>query len=216
MESDSVYRLTGIDPDSSELNYGLKFEKPDSTNEFLTEENIETFMRLKDNYDLSIDQVMDSLNTTSLSSFQYNLTRQYVRLARADKQIVLGQLLKNLPIMMLFTMPLFALLLKLFYMRRHQYYITHLIHALHLHSFAYVIYGFAFVMARYWVPDGTGFYVILSAVILASTHSYISFLKVYKQGWFKTLVKFKTLGFLYSWLLFFAFIVELVFSVATF
>lgn len=119
--------------------------------------------------------------------------------------------------MMLFILPLFAFLLKLFYMRRNQYYITHLVHALHLHSFAYLVYGLAFVMAMYWLPEGSvSTWTIYIAVVLVSAHSYFSFLNVYGQKWFKTLVKFNLIGFLYGWLLLAAIIIEMLFSVVTY
>ena len=215
IESDSIYKLIP-NPEDSTNGYTFSIQKPDSANEFITEKNFGTYMRLRDDYDISVDQVLDSLNTDSLSSFQYNLTKNLIRLDRAENQVVISQLLKNLPLMMLFTLPIFALMLKLFYMRRNQYYITHLIHALHLHSFAYVIYGFAFVAAMYWLPEGGGFWVILISFILVSTHSYLSFLKVYGQGWFKTLVKYNLIGFLYTWLLLLAVFTEIFFSVLTY
>jgi hypothetical protein len=215
IESDSVYTLLANPQDSTE-NYTFSIQKPDSANEFITEENFAIYMQLRQNYDVSVDQILDSLNTDSLTSFQYNLTKKIIRLDRAENQVVISQMLKNLPLMMIFILPIFAFLLMLFYMRRNQYYITHLIHALHLHSFAYVIYGFAFVAAMYWLPVGAGGWAIFISVILVSTHSYLSFLKVYGQGWFKTLVKFNLIGFLYIWLLLFGLVTEMFFSVATY
>src|SRR4029079_8748783 len=46
-------------------------------------------------------------------------------------------LFSNLPYMMLCCIPLFALVLKLLYVRRRIFYIDHLIYALHIHSFFY-------------------------------------------------------------------------------
>lgn len=215
IESDSIYTLIP-NPEDSTKGYTFSIQKPDSTNKFITEDNFATYMRLRDDYDISVDQLLDSLNTDSLSSFQHNLTKNLIRLDRAENQVVISQLLKNLPLMMLFILPIFAFALKLFYMRRNQYYITHLIHALHLHSFAYVVYGFAFVAAMYWLPEGAGGWAIFISFILLSTHSYMSFLKVYGQGWFKTLVKYNIIGFLYTWLLLFALFAEIFFSVLTY
>ena len=215
IESDNIYKLIPDHEDSTK-SYTFSLQKPDSANEFITEENFATYMRLRDNYDVSVDQLLDSLNTDSLSGFQYNLTKNIIRLDRAENQVVISQLLKNLPLMMMFILPIFAFMLKLFYMRRNQYYITHLIHALHLHSFAYVIYGFAFVAAMYWLPEGAGIWAILISFFLVSTHSYLSFLRVYRQGWFKTLVKYNVIGFLYTWLLLLAVFTEIFFSVLTY
>ena len=215
IESDSIYTLIP-DQEDSTRNYTFSIQQPDSSNEFLTEENFGTYMRLRDNYDVSVDQLLDSLYTDSLSNFQYNLTKKLIRLDRAENQVVISQLLKNLPLMMIFILPIFAFVLKLIYMRRNQYYITHLILALHLHSFAYVVYGFAFVAAMYWLPDGAGGWAVFISFILVSTHSYLSFLKVYQQGWFKTLIKFNFIGFVYFWLLILGLFAEIFFSVATY
>src|SRR5258708_33458041 len=46
-------------------------------------------------------------------------------------------LFSNLPYMMLCCIPLFALVLKVLYIRRDIFYIDHLIYALHIHTFAY-------------------------------------------------------------------------------
>jgi hypothetical protein len=216
-ESDSLYKFIPEANDSTDSNFGFSVQKPDSTNDFLTEENIGLYMRLREDYTVSVDQMLDSLDTSTLSTFQQNLTKRLIRLDRAESQVVISQLLKNLPLMMLFTLPLFALLLKMFYLRRNQYYITHLVHALHLHSFAYVVYGFAFVIAMYWVPEASAStWTILISMVLVSTHSYLSFLNVYGQHWFKTFVKFNVIGFLYSWLLLAAILIEMFFSVATY
>ena len=217
LEADSLYKFVPDNPDSSDVNFGFTVQKPDSSNRFLTEKNIQTYLRLRDDFTISVDNLLDSINTASLSSFELSLAKKLIRLDRAEGQIVISQLLKNLPLMMLFTLPLFALMLKLFYMRRNQYYITHLIHALHLHSFAYLIYGFAFLMAMYWLPEGgVSTWAIFISIILVSTHSYFSFLNVYGQKWFKTFVKFNLIGFLYGWLLLAAILIEMLFSVATY
>ena len=217
LEGDTVFNTEDISPDSTNAEYKMSFEAPDSTNRLFTTDNISTYQRLRKNYDLSVEQIIDSLNTSGLSTLEINLTRQLIRLDRAENEVVISQLLKNLPIMMLFTLPFFALLLKLLYVRRNQYYITHLVHALHLHSFAYVLYAFFFAGAMYWLPEGSAtFYFVLSGFILVTAHSYLSFLNVYGQGWFKTLVKFNLIGFLYLWLLLFAVLIEMVFSVYTY
>ena len=217
IESDTVIELSGIAADSSKTKYELSIEKPDSTNLFLTEKNIQLYMKLRNNYDYSVEDILDSLETSELTLFQYNFTKQLIRLDRAENHVVVSQFLKNLPIMMLFTLPFFALLLKLFYIRRNQYYITHLVHAFHLHSLAYIVYAFVFTAAMYWLPEGaiSNITVFLGFVVV-SVYSYLSFLNVYNQGWFKTLIKFLLIGFLYNWLLLFAVFVEMVISVYTY
>src|SRR5438046_8557238 len=52
--------------------------------------------------------------------------------------LFISTLFSNLPYMMLCCIPLFAFVLKVLYLRRHIFYIDHLIYALHIHTFAYV------------------------------------------------------------------------------
>lgn len=215
IDTDSIYKFIPADSSLNSKNLSYTVQKPDSTNEFFTEENIALFLQLRNDRNFDAEDIMDTLNTSTLSSFEYNLVKQAIRLESAEKQIVISQLLKNLPIMMFLLIPLFALVLKLFYVRRNQFYITHLIHALHLHSFAYIIYGFAFVMAMYWFA-GSGFLIIVLSLFLVTIHSYMSFLKVYGQKVFKTFFKFSIIGFVYSLMLLMALFVELFFSVITY
>lgn len=118
-----------------------------------------------------------------------------------------GFVLGNLPLMMFILIPLFAGVLKFIYVRRKHLYIKHVVHALHVHSFAYLAYGLGLLLmfkvftqsnfpnanieAWRWTIGSVSF-------VLVSTYVYISFLKVYGQGWFKTLVKFNIVGFTYS------------------
>src|SRR5207245_8813104 len=51
--------------------------------------------------------------------------------------LFIATLFSNLPYMMLCCIPLFAFVLKILYIRRHIFYIDHLIYALHIHTFFY-------------------------------------------------------------------------------
>src|SRR5205807_1295612 len=51
--------------------------------------------------------------------------------------LFISTLFSNLPYMMLCCIPLFAFVLKVLYVRRHIFYIDHLIYALHIHTFFY-------------------------------------------------------------------------------
>src|SRR5947207_10132682 len=51
--------------------------------------------------------------------------------------LFISTLFSNLPYIMLCCIPLFALVLKVLYIRRRIFYIDHLIYALHIHTFFY-------------------------------------------------------------------------------
>jgi len=126
--------------------------------------------------------------------------------------------MNNLPVMMTFMLPIFALILKLLYVRRKTLYIKHLVHALHLHSFAYLMYGITLLFTAY-VTDGyetLNDWILLITFVLVSAYAYMSFMKVYQQGWFKTLAKFNMLGMLYAGILLFALFAQSMLSFYTF
>ena len=141
------------------------------------------------------------------------ITKQRIKVERTEMEFFIGDALKNLPIMMFVLLPIFALLLKLLYVRRNVLYIKHLIHALHLHAFAYIVYG-ATLLISFYAMDNNDWADLVNSIafILVSTYAYISFLRVYKQHWFKTLVKFNIQGLLYSFILMFAFAAEMAIS----
>ena len=171
---------------------------------------------LKENDDLTDKQVYDSIYLGKAGSFEQLVARQRVKVERTEMEYFAGYALKNLPIMMFILLPIFALILKLLYVRRKVLYIKHLIHALHLHAFAYLIYGITLFITFYLIDhedisgaNELGDWINTISFILVSTYAYISFLKVYKQHWFKTLVKFNIHGMLYATILMFFFAVEM-------
>ena len=110
-----------------------------------------------------------------------------------------GFVLGNLPLMMFLLIPLFAGVLKMIYIRRKHLYIKHVVHALHVHSFAYLMYGIS-LLVIFKLIDDVAWRGIIAGVFFVgvSTYVYVSFLKVYQQHWFKSLVKFNIVGFVYS------------------
>lgn len=132
-----------------------------------------------------------------------------------------GFVLGNLPLMMFILIPLFAGVLKFFYVRRKHLYIKHVVHALHVHSFAYMAYGIGLliifkIITQSNFPDADieAWRGVIAGLFFigTSTYVYVSFLKVYKQGWFKTLIKFNLVGFIYAFFLQIFFYLELFIS----
>ncbi|PIQ46926.1 MAG: hypothetical protein COW03_18105 [Cytophagales bacterium CG12_big_fil_rev_8_21_14_0_65_40_12] len=165
---------------------------------------IEKAHRLARDRSLTNDAFIDSISNGDsdinlFSKSRNDHAKAQIRKIFVNDQGFKGFLLGNLPLMMFILIPLFAGVLKLIYVRRKHLYIKHIVHALHVHSFAYLMYGISLLIifklmedtALRWITAGFFF-------ILVSTYVYISFLNVYKQGWFKTLIKFNIVGFIYS------------------
>jgi|1186.fasta_scaffold24068_2 hypothetical protein len=109
-------------------------------------------------------------------------------------------LVSNLPYMVLCCIPLFALVLKLLYIRRHIYYIDHLVYALHIHSFAYaalIIIGLITMGLKYVAVGPFYGWIIALLWITFSVQIFLSIRRVYRQGWIKTVIKFCVGGLVY-------------------
>jgi hypothetical protein len=109
-------------------------------------------------------------------------------------------LFSNLPYMMLCCVPLFALVLKVLYLRKRIFYIDHLVYALHIHSFAYVgviiIGGFTFLLKHAHLGAFRG-WLFAGLWISFAVQVFLSIRRVYRQGWFVSILKFLIGGLIY-------------------
>lgn len=168
---------------------------------------------------LAVDlEVSDSAFDTAISKTSFNLLfgqksnqrRKFV----ANSGLFISNAVQNFPIMMFFLLPIFAFLLWVLYLRSGKYYVEHLIHGLHLHSFAYFIYGIG-ILWMFETETGIAL-VFLLCFVWVTTYAYISLMNVSKQGWFKTLLKLWVLGLFYFTVLITATLLELYISLITF
>jgi hypothetical protein len=117
----------------------------------------------------------------------------------ARAKLFLETLRSNIPAMMLCCIPLFAFILKILYFRQPRFYVEHLVYALHIHTFLYVaviITSLAVMGANRTVPALAGWITaIMTCAIVVQI--FLSIRRVYKQGWFMTLLKFLVGGWIY-------------------
>jgi hypothetical protein len=121
--------------------------------------------------------------------------------------LFIATLFSNLPYMMLCCIPLFALVLKLLYVRRHIFYIDHLIYALHIHTFAYsgiMLIVLATIGLNRVIPGVIAGWTIALLWIAFVVQIFFSIRRVYQQGWFFSIFKFLFGGFVYLIVLVFA------------
>jgi hypothetical protein len=124
----------------------------------------------------------------------------------ARAKLFLETLRSNIPAMMLCCIPLFAFILKILYIRRGRYYVEHLVYALHIHTFLYVsviITSLAVMGANRTVPALAGWITAVMTIAIV-VQIFLSIRRVYKQGWFMTLLKFLFGGLVYCIILVFA------------
>ncbi len=128
----------------------------------------------------------------------------------------IDKLFGALPQMMFLLLPVFALLLKLFYAFSKRFYTEHLIVALQSHSFLFLAFLILLLvsvssaaLAAVWSGGADTVRTVAkwTAIIICLWIPVYLFLmqkRVYKQGWFLTFVKFGLIGIVYLTLLAFA------------
>jgi hypothetical protein len=136
-------------------------------------------------------------NETSDPAVRQKL-EEYIIMCRAP-EIAISQLLKYLSWASFILLPLFAFILKLFYLRRKQLYIKHLLFSIHIHSFTFVV---LILLTLPWLIFGSlpG---IVNTVLIFSIPVYIiiAMHHFYRQRWLKTLGKFVLIGITYNFIL---------------
>ena len=131
--------------------------------------------------------------------------------------LFISTLFSNLPYMMLCCIPLFALVLKVLYVRRRIFYIDHLIYALHIHTFAYVgimLIVLATIGLIRAAPGPIAGWIIAILWIAFVVQIFLSIRRVYRQGWFISTFKFFFGGFVYLIVLVFALAVTFFITIA--
>ncbi|MDB6146608.1 MAG: hypothetical protein JWO45_272 [Spartobacteria bacterium] len=117
-----------------------------------------------------------------------------------NAQLFFVSMISNLPYMMLCSIPLFALVLKVLYIRNGIFYIDHLIYALHIHTFAYVatmLIGLITVGLNRAMPGTLAGWIIGLFWFAFTVQIFLSIRRVYRQGWIKSFIKFWLGGVIY-------------------
>ncbi|MFI5185467.1 MAG: DUF3667 domain-containing protein [Chitinophagales bacterium] len=109
-------------------------------------------------------------------------------------------LIHSLPQMLFISLPLLALILKLLYVRRKQfYYVNHGIFAIHLYIFLFIALLILFTISK--INDGLHWKALgsFSGMLILGlfVYEYLALKFFYKQGWIKTFFKFLLTDFLF-------------------
>ena len=125
-------------------------------------------------------------------------------------------LLHKLPYLLFVSLPLFALLLKLLYIRSKKVlYAGHTIFSIHQYIFSFILIFFIMIFDLLQKSTGFGAFGIISALLMIvwPVHLYISMKKFYGQGWLKTILKMILLNLFGLVIIVVLFIVFILFSV---
>jgi hypothetical protein len=128
------------------------------------------------------------------------------------KQRLITNLFGALPGIMLVLIPVFALVLAVFYLFRRRLYMEHLIVALHSHAFIFaslLLITLATMFQTWLTPYAHWVIYVLGTIEIAlivwiPIYLLIMQKRVYRQGWPMTIVKYGFVGWIYTWLFGFA------------
>ena len=139
---------------------------------------------------VALDDLMN-LNEDSIA-VKYNITDfrermvfiQNMRIQKSVKNFFF-YMVGNMLWMIFIMMPMFALALKLLYLRKPFLYIEHLIFSFHTHTFVFLLYSLVLLIYKWtdinlfnWVLLGIGIYLLLAIK------------RFYKENWWRTVLKF--------------------------
>jgi hypothetical protein len=142
----------------------------------------------------------DSKSTTPFERWIEGRAKEKMGEHGTKMGLFIATLFSNLPYMMLCCIPLFAFVLKILYIRRHIFYIDHLIYALHIHTFAYtgiMLIVLATIGLTRFAPGPIAGWIIALLWIAFVVQIFLSIRRVYRQGWFFSIFKFLFGGFVY-------------------
>lgn len=142
-----------------------------------------------------------------LTPFQRYLLGRIVTFKKGGVELFLLKMYEYLPNTMFLLLPLFAFALKLLYLRSKRRYIEHLIFLFHCHSFVFVVWTLQNLLNLGWVES------ILQLVQLG--YLTLSLKTVYKQPWWKTIVKMLMLMACYGFILLITLFLTIILTFAT-
>lgn len=134
------------------------------------------------NNDPNVENVNFAVDTTSLPGWLRPIARpvmrQEDRLNRMDTRQVgrelLAGLARNIPRAVFLLLPVFALILKLLYLRQRRLYVGHFVFALHVHAFAFLLFTVALIV------DNTLLKALMAVWLLV--YLFWAMMRVYEQS----------------------------------
>jgi hypothetical protein len=116
------------------------------------------------------------------------------KMSEMNHEMISDALISSFSKAMFVLLPIFALILKMLYIRRKRLYYDHFIFAVHIHAQVMLLLILTLLMAWVFPSLSLGSYPYLLAVVFA----YFAMRRVYRQGWIKTAAKLVLLLITYS------------------
>jgi hypothetical protein len=150
----------------------------------------------ENNPEMPIDDALDSLKyeKSFKNRFIYDRTKlaHKVFKSKEDRDKFNNELLSYGSIALFIFLPFFTLFLKLFYIRKKFTYVDHLIFVFHTQTVFFMLLSILFLFSFFTEENHPEIFILLFLLYL-----FIAMKKFYQQGYFKTIVKFIMLNFIY-------------------
>lgn len=162
--------------------------------------------------DYSVEQIEDSIHNETKPVIPRHFTHQFIKLMKSNSKSISAYIISKIPMVMFFLLPLYALILKLFFIKR--YYITHIIHSLHIHSFTFFILSIIWILGLMFSDFAKT--ALPFSFLICFVYIYFSFTKVYGIKRLTSIFKVSFSGLIYSIILAFGLAIGTILSLLTF
>lgn len=115
-------------------------------------------------------------------------------------------MIEEMPKVMFLLLPVYALLLKLLYVRRRRYYIEHFVFALHVHAISFTLFSLVLIYRSDLF--------VLAVSFTIALYVWLAMKRVYAQGYLITTLKWVALGFSYMILVTFGGLLAAILAIA--
>ena len=152
---------------------------------------------------LHVDWLSDGLNARLNNTVEH--MRENILSWKKDPSRLVAGWFSVLPQTLFVVMPLFAVLLKFFYLFKRRLYMEHLLVALHSHAFIFLsVLVILLIQFLRGLSTDIGWLEFLLGWVLAAAWTWLFVYlllmqkRVYRQGWFMTILKYCVIGWCYS------------------
>ena len=169
-----------------------------------------TLMKANDNADFEELTQKYDLNPSRMDSYAFNAANSYLRFTQRPGTFA-ASLISKLPFLIFFFLPVFALFIWLAYVRKKYNYTDHLIFSFHIQSLFFILLIASLLIDSIFNVFSGWIFVLIFMVYL-----YKAMRKFYRQGRFKTIVKYAFFNFIFIILAVFSVVILAIGSAYTF
>ncbi|MCO4291539.1 DUF3667 domain-containing protein [Solitalea sp. MAHUQ-68] len=203
VESDKVQKSkTEVSDTTKVLGINIINNKNSSNKAKVDSSGSENFFRGKRNYTVEkYEKEQKALKPSERDNFlTYFLNKRLIKIFNGHEaqEHFVDTFVHNIPKMMFLLLPLFAVGLKLFYYRSRKFYVEHLVHSLHLHTFLFILFSVSILINFLPLSNAASNWLVVVVLLISSWYIYRSFRTVYGQSRMRTLTKMFFLYFFYA------------------